>query len=71
MAKMAIHIEVQHFVYVKEPAVEKYAAFHKYAKPKTFMPTTSKKCQISKIWHKNMPVGNTEPNLLVFRVTFT
>jgi len=23
------------------------------------MPNTSKKCPISKIWHKNMPVGNT------------
>jgi len=26
---------------------------------KLFMATTSKKCQISEIWHKNMPVGNT------------
>jgi len=25
------------------------------------MPATSKKRQISKIWHKNMPVGNTVP----------
>jgi len=37
----------------------KIAKFDKYAKPKIFMPTTFRKCQISKIWHKNMPVGNT------------
>jgi len=38
---------------------QKYAKFDKYAKPKIFMLITSKKCQISKIWHKNMPIGNT------------
>jgi len=38
----------------------KYAKFDKYAKPKIFVPTTSKICQIKKIWHKNMPVGNTD-----------
>jgi len=32
----------------------------KYAKPKIFMATTSKKCQISETWHKNMPVGSTD-----------
>jgi len=37
----------------------KYAKFDRYAKPKVFMPTISKKCQISKICHKTMPVGNT------------
>jgi len=30
----------------------KYAKFDEYAKPKIFMPTISKKCQIAKIWHK-------------------
>jgi len=49
MIKMAIFSKVQHFALVKEPVVEKYAKFDKYAKPKIFMPTTSKKCQISKI----------------------
>jgi len=39
----------------KKLVVEKYAKFHKYAKTKIFLPTTSK------IWHKNMPVGNTAP----------
>jgi len=57
--KIAIFTKVQHFAYVKEGVVEKYGKFDKYAKLKTFMETTSKKCQISKIWHKNMPVGNT------------
>ena len=37
----------------------KYGKFNKYAKPKIFMSTTSKRCQIFLIWHKNMPVGNT------------
>jgi len=49
----------------KNLIVEKYAKFDKYAKPKIFMPTTSKKCQIVKIWHKNMPVGNTVITLLL------
>jgi len=39
-----------------------YAKFDKYVKPKIFMPTTSNKCQISKFWQKNMPVGNTDDN---------
>jgi len=46
-------------LHVKKWVVEKYAKFDKYAKPKIFLRTTSKKWQISKIWHKNMPVGNT------------
>jgi len=54
---------VQNFEYVKNnwslKHTPKHAKFAKYAKPKIFMPTTSKKCQILKIWHKNMPVGNT------------
>jgi len=33
--------------------------YAKFAKPKIFMPTISKKSQFSKIWHKNMPAGNT------------
>jgi len=44
MTKMAVFTNVQHFAYVKEPVVEKYA------KPKIFMPATSKKCQIFLIW---------------------
>jgi len=44
---MTIFTKVQHFAYVKEPVVEKYAKFDKYAKPKIFMPTTSKQRQIS------------------------
>jgi len=50
MTKMAVFTNVQHFAYVKEPVVEKYAKFDKYAKPKIFMPATSKKCQIFLIW---------------------
>ena len=49
-----VKILVQHFAYVKNNWLLK-----KYAKPKIFMPTTSKNCQISKIWHKNMPLGIT------------
>jgi len=56
---MTIFAKFQHFAYIEERVVEKYAKFDKYAKPKIFMPTTSKKRQTSKIWHKNMPVGNT------------
>jgi len=45
-------------------AKPKYAETDKYVKPKyakqnIFMPTTSEICQISNIWHKDMPVGNT------------
>ena len=35
---------------------------------KLFMATTSKKCQISEIWHKNMPVGNTGTTNLDFEL---
>jgi len=53
---------VQHFGFVKNnwllKNMPKYSKFDKNAKPKILMPTTSKKCQISKIGHKNMPVGN-------------
>jgi len=61
---MTIFTKVQHFAYVKEPVVEKYAKFDKYAKPKIFMPTTSKQRQISKFLHENMAVGNTEREVL-------
>jgi len=40
----------------------KYVKFDKYAKPKIFMPTTSKNCQISKIWHKICQLTTLCPN---------
>jgi len=53
---------VLHFGHVKNLIVEKYAKnakIYKYAILKIFMSTTSVKCQTSKLWHKNMPVGKT------------
>jgi len=38
---------------------QKYAEIDKYAKQKYLCQPPPKKCQIKKIWHKNMPVGNT------------
>jgi len=64
---LVIFIKVPHFFYVKKLVVGKYAKFDKYAKPKIFMPTTSKKCQIQKIWHKNMLVGNTAETFSTMR----